>query len=96
LFRRITAVVALAMMLTLTAASGSPVVHDWLHSHSSDDTNHQCAVVLFSTGLTLALDAIEITPREWASERQPVATFQRIWLISPRYLRQPERGPPIS
>ena len=96
LFRRATALLALAVMLTLTVASGSPVVHDCLHADSSHETDHQCAVVLFASGVTFAPGATELI-RADATDRSPhVAGFEELFVVSPRYLRQPERGPPVS
>ena len=96
LFRRATALLAIAVMLTLTVASGSPVVHDCLHADSSHETDHQCAVVLFAAGVTLVPGAAELIRADTTGRSPHVAAFEEVFFVSPRYLRQPERGPPVS
>jgi hypothetical protein len=96
LVRRLTAMLALGAMLTLILASGSPIVHDCLHANSGDDADHQCAVVLFASGVTLAPGATELSREEICCRTRPVVALEEIFLVSPRYLRQPERGPPVS
>ena len=96
LVHRVTGLLALAVMLTLTVASGSPVVHDCLHTDPSQDSDHQCAVVLFASGVTLVPGATELLRAEMTCRSQQVAAFEELFVVSPRYLRQPERGPPVS
>ena len=96
LVHRVTGLLALALMLTLTVASGSPVVHDCLHTEPSQASDHQCAVVLFASGVTLAPGATELPRAEMIFRSQQVAAFEELLVVSPRYLRQPERGPPVS
>jgi hypothetical protein len=96
-FRRVMAAGCAALVLALTVFAASPVAHDWLHvdadagQSSGDDA---CAVALFSGGVALPLGGVAVPlPAEW---HNPVATeaVRTVCLISPRYLRQPERGPP--
>ena len=96
LLRRVTAVLAVAMMLMLTVANGGTVVHDWLHPDSSHDTDHQCAVLLFANGVTLTSGTTALAGTELVWRGLPTVTVEERFLISPRYLRQPERGPPVS
>jgi hypothetical protein len=91
-----TALLVVVMMLTLTLASSSRPVHDWLHGDSSHETDHHCAVELFASGVTLAFGALPLSAPNAVGRAQPASGFQEVFLVSPRYLRQPERGPPIS
>ncbi len=106
--RRIVAAACAALVLVLTVFSASPVAHDWLHAVEKQHTcsehpaspparasaEHDCAVVLFASGVDLPVGPIALTtPRVVAQGISPV-TAAEFYLVSPRYLRQPERGPP--
>lgn len=95
LLHRSIAVGAVLLTLLLSAAAASPGLHDWLHGDAGHGANDNCAVVLFATGVTLAATAIAVAalPLVWRVERARFAA--EIFLASPRYLRQPERGPPV-
>jgi hypothetical protein len=96
-FRRFLAAGCAALVLALTVFAASPAAHDWLHvdadgSQSSGDD--ACAVALFSSGVALPVGPIAVPlPLEWQNTGAP-GFAQTVCLISPRYLRQPERGPP--
>lgn len=96
-FRRFLAGGAAALVLALGMFAASPVLHDWLHGADADAAanDHGCAVVLFASGVSVPLGTIAIAPpsAEWREWVRPVA--REIFLASPRYLRQPERGPPL-
>jgi hypothetical protein len=70
------------------------------HHHADlpadDAKEHTCAVVLFAQGvaLTAAAAAPEIRAVVW-HKFFPVAVGE-IFLTAPRYLLQPERGPPVG
>jgi hypothetical protein len=79
--------------------------HDVQHPHTHtcadapppiDDEAHVCAITLFAQGVTLALAApiVAAPPASWIEfcPPPPPAPF----LTTPRYLRQPERGPRVS
>lgn len=103
--RRVLAVALAWMVLGLTLASASPEAHalvhrsdqaaDCDHSHSTpvQTPDHGCAVVLFASGVELAeaiflpLPAVTLAP-------VASAAYAKLFLPAPRYLRQPERGPP--
>jgi len=99
--RRILAASCAALVLALTLFAASPVAHAWLHSDDSDHAGHpaaadNCAVVIFANGVApdlgqLALGAPVAVPRAVSP-----ATADDVFLVSPRYLRQPERGPPLG
>ncbi len=96
LFHRCFAVGAVVLTLLLTAAAASPALHLWLHGDTVPDASDSCAVVLFASGVTLATAAVAVAalPLVWRVVR--VWNAEEILLASPRYLRQPERGPPVS
>jgi hypothetical protein len=91
--RRVTAGFAIALWLFLSASAASPALHHWLHADSADGSDN-CAVVQFISGLTLAtyadLPALSVRTNDTPAPAEPPALF----LAAPRYLRQPERGPP--
>jgi hypothetical protein len=93
-FRRFLAAGAAALVFALGLFAVSPVLHDWLHGHDTP-ADDGCAVVLFAAGVSVPLGAIAITPPAamWREAARPIA--REIFLASPRYLRQPERGPPV-
>lgn len=93
LFTRLLAAGCAALIVALSVLAVSPTLHDWLHGHDSP-TNDQCAVVAFAGGIVLAAAAVAVAaPRIGWCERARV--FPRtFFLVTPRYLRQPERGPP--
>jgi hypothetical protein len=83
------------MVFALTVFGASPALHDWLHFQGSPAGDDACAVMLFASGVPLASGTPNLLPPS-AAWREPsrveVADF---FLVSPRYLRQPERGPPV-
>jgi hypothetical protein len=102
---------ALVMMLTvlavspqlhadLHAADPSHAHHQGPdHSHSHSETPHTdegCVVTLFAAGVTAApAPVVVLAP----TVRHTPATFSpraEVFVSSPRYLHQPERGPPVG
>jgi hypothetical protein len=96
LLRRLLAAGSALLVLLLVAASASPALHARLHAdpHATGG-DHTCAVVLFSSGLALATTATPVIPPPRAWSACALATPDELLLDSPRYLRQPERGPPL-
>src|SRR4051812_33713902 len=94
-FHRVLAAGCAALVFALTIFAASPVAHDWLHA-DGDHANreHGCAVVLFADGVSLPLGPIEVPLPLEAPHRVTPATAAEVYLVTPRYLRQPERGPP--
>ena len=106
---RALAAVCAVLVLTLTVLSASPAAHAWLHEinnphdcpghakstppPSADE--HDCAVVMFAGGVDAPMVPALIPPRNVVQSVSPV-TAAEFYLVSPRYLRQPERGPPAS
>ena len=87
-----------ALVLMLATAKVTPALHEWLHLHGEGhhDAQHQCAVVLFATGVTLAAGALVLTAPALAWRAGVSITRAELLLLAPRYLRQPERGPPTG
>ena len=96
LLRRFLAAGAAGLVFALGVFTASPKLHAWLHGQATLPANDSCAVVLFAAGVAVPLVAIAIAPPAmvWREMVRPAA-FE-IFLASPRYLRQPERGPPIG
>jgi hypothetical protein len=85
-----------ALVLALTIFAASPVAHDWLHldTDGAAQSDDGCAVKLFAAGVSVPLAPISVpVPGETPRVISP-ATATEVLLVSPRYLRQPERGPP--
>jgi hypothetical protein len=105
LLRRLVAAGCAALVLALTIFAASPAAHAALHEgdhhhhhhHHDDDgaaPEEACAVELFANGVALAVGpAAPLPPRALIGGVTSV-TAAEIFLVSPRWLRQPERGPP--
>lgn len=94
IFRRVLAGAAVAVVFALTVFAASPALHAWLH-HDATPQADDCAVVLFASGVTLAVGAaVVLAPRVAWREFVPVAVAG-LHLVAPRHLRPPECGPPV-
>jgi hypothetical protein len=98
--RRLVAIACASLVLGLTIFAASPAAHGALHDDgdchhhtASDDT---CAVVLFASGVDLPTAAPCIAPPTATTAAACPLAATSVFLVSPRYLRQPERGPPFS
>jgi len=102
--RRLLALGCAAMVFALTIFAASPEAHRVLHaddgcpghSHGPAESDHSCAVVLFASGVALPVGPLYVTPPTAVPAGISPVTAAEVCLISPRYLRQPERGPPSS
>lgn len=83
------------MVFALAVFVASPALHNWLHDQGRSAGDDTCAVVLFASGVPLALGIPAVLPPsvEWREPSHVEVT--EFFLVSPRYLRQPERGPPV-
>jgi hypothetical protein len=63
---------------------------------ATDLDDHTCAVVLFAGGVDLPVAPFALTPPSLAPAGVSSVAAAELHLLSPRYLRQPERGPPAS
>ncbi len=108
--RRALAAAGAGLVLALTVFAASPAAHEWVHAAAGSCSGHAhghdhgpattgdddagCAVVLFASGVDLPVGpASALPPRLVAQGVTPVTAAEPL-LVSPRYLRQPERGPP--
>ncbi|HUR60166.1 MAG TPA: hypothetical protein VM029_20755 [Opitutaceae bacterium] len=82
------------LVFALTICAASPIAHDWLHRSGDSGQESGCAVLLFADGVSLPLDTLGVQPPAAVTGRVTLASATDVFLISPRYLRQPERGPP--
>ncbi|HVU32805.1 MAG TPA: hypothetical protein VHE61_05185 [Opitutaceae bacterium] len=90
---RLTAGLSIALVLTLTVLAASPALHAKLHGGTLRPDDH-CPVAVFAAGVSVPI-AAQVAPPAVAMLAGPRAlTAEEIFLSSPRYLRQPERGPP--
>jgi hypothetical protein len=107
--RRMVAAGGAALVLALALLGASPVAHHWLHTeagvctgghghehHHKGTTGEDpgCAVVLFAAGVTLPVTAPALLPPCAVPVGVSPVIAADVYLIAPRYLRQPERGPP--
>lgn len=82
-------------MLWLVTLAASPELHEHAHgSHpvTSDDT---CAVVTFANGVSLATGVVSVPVPELDGSTAIAVPVGELFLVPSRYLRQPERGPPV-
>lgn len=95
--RRLLACAGVLLVLLLGTASVSPTLHELLHADADEhvDFDHRCAVVLFASGVTFALAAALLTLRQITWTEFFRSETAVLFLAPPRYLRQPERGPPV-
>ena len=97
--RRFLAGSCAVLVLALSIFAASPVAHELLHT---DDTDHSpvaedgCAVDMFASGVALPVGPLAIIPPTAVSPGRSPVTAADVLLVSPRYLRQPERGPPVD
>jgi hypothetical protein len=97
LLRRWAAAGCAALVLALTIFAASPSAHASLHDeHVDSPGEHTCAVTLFASSASLDVAPNAITPPTLVAQGIPPVTAAEIFLAAPRYLRQPERGPPAS
>jgi hypothetical protein len=96
--RRLLAAGLASLVLALTVFAASPAAHDWLHLDDDAPAKSEdgCAVVLFANGVSLPLDPITAPVPQDAVWSVSLVSSAEVFLVSPRYLRQPERGPPVS
>ena len=96
--RRIVAGGCAALVFALTIFAASPVAHELLHhsDHGQANSEDACAVVMFASGVSMPVGPLAITPPTAVIEGVSPVTAADVFLVSPRYLRRPERGPPMS
>ena len=106
---RLTASLAVLLVLALTAFSASPELHSRLHDHGSSplaahhdpgipgqDGDEGCVVTLFMQGLVLVLALVALF---YSGEVRSAASFphsRRIAPPAPDYLHLPPQAPPVG
>jgi len=76
--------------------AASPTLHERLHAGPQAVADDGCAVALFAGGVSLDVPVVALPPSATQWSELPAATTRELFLESPRYLLQPERGPPIG
>ena len=95
-FRRFIAAGSATLVFALGVFAASSELHSRLHSDAGIPADDGCAVVLFANGLSAPLATIAVAPPPAEWREQPRVQMAKIFLATPRYLRQPERGPPVG
>ncbi len=93
-FRRLYAAGGIALVFGLTVFAASPALHDLLHAATETAHDDACPVVLFAHGVDVPSAAITAPLPPVAHAVAAPAVAREIFVAPPRYLRQPERGPP--
>lgn len=105
--RRFVAAGSAILALALAIFAASPAAHAWLHASTQPCHGHaphddpaapedDCAIVLFASGVALPAGPAALLPPVLAPRGASPLTAAEFDLVSPRYLRQPERGPPLD
>lgn len=96
--RRLCAAGSAVLVLALAIFAVSPRAHAWIHDDDGhEEVAHQddsCAVVLFASGVSLEAGHAPLRAPDEVVLPAPAAAPDELFLAQPRYLRQPERGPP--
>ena len=112
LLHRALAVGAAALVLALTILAVSPQLHadlhaadpshahhhghDHSHSHDQIPSDEGCVVTLFAAGVTAAPAPLVVLAPTVRHTPAAFAPRAEIFVSTPRYLHQPERGPPVG
>ncbi len=99
-FHRFFAAGSAVLVLLLTVLAVSPQLHADFHAHDAATeavhTDDGCVVSLFAGGVTAAPAALFLAAPTTAHVAAALAPRTEIFVSPPRYLHQPERGPPLS
>jgi hypothetical protein len=76
--------------------AASPSLHEQLHDGLPMGADHQCAIVSFANGVSVPLGMESVSPPVQHRLEYRTASAIEIKLESPRFLLQPERGPPLA
>jgi hypothetical protein len=87
-----------ALALLLALAAFSPALHAIFHATGEARASEidDCAVVLFSGGTSCPVTDITVARSATALCADRLPGRCELLLVPPRYLRQPERGPPLA
>lgn len=84
------------LILALGVFAASPTLHKQLHATQHASAEDGCAVCLFAGGVSVAAPITTLPPSPANLSELPGTISQEIFLDTPRYLLQPERGPPVA
>lgn len=92
--RRLLTAGSVALVLVLSVLGSSPELHRLIHGGADAGHEDGCAIMLFAHGVSAPSDTAvpDATPETWVALSRPETI--EIFLTSPRYRLQPERGPP--
>ncbi len=93
--RQLLAMGCAALIFALGVFASSPVLHSQLHAGGHATFEDGCAITLFANGVSVALPLMAPPPPSDQWDELPDAVSHEVFLDSPRYLLQPERGPPV-
>jgi hypothetical protein len=96
LLRRVGAAGCAALMLLLVTLAASPDLHERFHGASKVGNDEGCAVGLFANGVSLTGNTLAIPAPQSGWTERVFPSVADLFLVASRYLRQPERGPPLS
>lgn len=84
------------LILVLGIYAAGPALHKQLHAGPHATAHDVCVACLFASGVVPSVPVVAVPPlaAEWPG--RPGITVREIFLDSPRYLLQPERGPPVA
>lgn len=94
LLRRLMAGGLAALVLTLSLLAVSPETHHALHAGDSCQAEESCPIVLMAAGVDLPPVAPIVLPPVVLPDVPATLVESTVFVPEPRYLRQPERGPP--
>jgi len=94
--RRILATGCALLVFGLGLFAASPVLHQQLHHNPGSSAEDGCAIVLFANGVSVPLVLAAPPPPSVDWHEQIHVRLAEVFLDSPRYLLQPERGPPLA
>ncbi len=99
-FHRFIAAGSALLVLLLTVLAVSPQLHADLHAHdAATEAVHAddgCVISLFASGVTAAPSALLLAVPPTTHVAATFSPRTEIFVSPPRYLHQPERGPPLS
>ncbi len=93
--RRYCGIACAAVVFALGVFASSPVLHDQLHHHDAGTGDDGCVIILFAQGIVSPLAVASVPPPTDTWERERAMRLVEIFVSSPRYRWQPERGPPV-
>lgn len=94
--RRILALGCAVLVFALGVFGASPSLHEQLHAGPQAVADDGCAVALFAGGVSLVVPVVALPPSATQWSELPAPTTHELFLESPCYLLQPERGPPVG